>query len=93
MSVALADLLIELADPGKLGEFNREPEAVMETAGLTQTDKFALRSKIGGLIRYQVQNDLQDPAELEGIRKDFVIAALALDVIDVITATDVIVVA
>lgn len=61
MSVALADLLIDLADPAKLQEFNKDPETVMADASLDEADKAALRSRNPGWIQHQAKTQERCP--------------------------------
>jgi hypothetical protein len=91
MSSALADLLIELSDPEKLEEFTDDPDRVMMEANLTEADKAALRSKKSGWIKYQAKSTTENPEDLIGHEGD-ITGGIALDVIEVITATDVIIV-
>ena len=61
MSVALADLLIDLADPAKLEGFNKDPETVMANASLDEADKAALRSRNAGWIQHQAKTQERYP--------------------------------
>jgi hypothetical protein len=92
MSQALADLLIELADPTKLREYELTPERVMSEANLTPADKAAIQSRKSAWIRYQAKTD-DLSTEYSSVKHPQIIAGLALDVIDVIDVVDVVAVA
>jgi hypothetical protein len=61
MSLALADLLIEVSDPARLGDYRRDPEAFMSGFDLSDGDKAALRSGKSGWIRLQAKMATDDP--------------------------------
>ena len=91
MSLALADVLIELADPRELDKFESNPEEYIKATELTESDRAALRSRRSGWIRYQARADAPEltfPTDREGE----ITAGVALDVIDVIDVVEVVVV-
>ncbi len=53
MSLALADFLVDVADPEKLREYKADPEPFMSAFNLTNGDKAAVRSGKGGWLRLQ----------------------------------------
>lgn len=53
MNWRFADFLVELSDPASAEAFQRDPEAVMDAAGLTGSDRLALRTGKYGVIRFQ----------------------------------------
>ena len=61
MSLALTDLLIEVAEPAKLQLYRSDPEAFMSAASLTEDDKEALRS--GRLSRIRMLANAVSPED------------------------------
>jgi hypothetical protein len=45
MSVALTDILLELADPAKLAQFNQDPSGYLENSVLTSEEKTVLLNR------------------------------------------------
>jgi|HubBroStandDraft_6_1064221.scaffolds.fasta_scaffold95006_3 hypothetical protein len=90
MSLALADLLVELADPMKLEEFSIDQEGAMAAAGLTLTDKAALRSRNSGWIRCQAKENAAEVIDFIPGTNEETAGTLALDVIDVIDVVEVV---
>lgn len=89
MSAALAELLVELSEPTKLKRFQKDPEAVMTEANLTEMDRAALISGKAAWIRHQALKPKDEPLP----EVPDVTAGPALDVIDTIDVADVVVIA
>jgi hypothetical protein len=66
MSLVLADLLIDVADPDKLLDYKIDPERFMSSYSLTEGDKRALRSGRSGWIKIQAKSNLDEL----GLHKD-----------------------
>jgi hypothetical protein len=66
MSLVLADLLIDVADPGKLLAYKTDPEEFMASYPLSEGDKRALRSGRSGWIKIQAKSNLDEL----GLHKD-----------------------
>ena len=89
MSIALADVLIEFADPIELQKFEADPEGYMKVTELTDSDKAALRSRRSGWIRYQAKANAPELA-FPTDQESEITAGVALDVIDVIDVVEVV---
>ena len=89
MSGALADVLIDLANPDELEKFNDDPDVYVKDLPLTPSDKAALTSRRGAWIRHQAK---EGAPEIVGVpyTDAEVTAGPALDVIDVIDVIDVV---
>lgn len=93
MSGALADVLIDLADPEELEKFNDDEDAYLsQLHSLTEMDKAALKSRKGGWIRHQAKEGAPEIIEAPYDDRE-ITAGPALDVIDVIDVVDVVVLA
>jgi hypothetical protein len=82
MSLALADLLIDVSDPVKLIEFKENPERFMSRYELTMGDKAALRSGKGGWIRFQAKS-LEDEANINSNHPAIIAAEFAGELVEV----------
>lgn len=64
MSVAFTDVLIDLANPSRMAEFRRDPDAYLKNRGLSDQEVQALRSaESGPLWRHARSVETTDPSQ------------------------------
>ncbi|HEX8333181.1 MAG TPA: hypothetical protein VF622_11185 [Segetibacter sp.] len=86
----MADVLVELADPGLLAEFRKNPIEFLKDRNLNEEEREALISGNGGLIRYYAkgitgQDFGDDPDKRHRVEANLV-AIVATDVIEIVAA-------
>lgn len=61
------DFIIDLADPHRLAQFTRDPDGLMNAAGLSDLQKQVLRTGNSVAIRFLAQRELDAPQSLEEV--------------------------